>query len=133
MRGLAVMAGLFAVPGVAAVVDPVFKSAAKGWADAGPVAELKDGEAKPFSYEVSAGWEKRKEPGFLLKRGDEIVAMSARCTHLNCKVRFAEAQFRCPCHEGVFDIDGNPKSGPVRKPLDRFEAKVENGRVKVKV
>ena len=133
LRAFAVAAGLFGVPGLAAVVDPVLKSAAAGWTDAGPASELKDGEAKPFSYEVAAGWEKRKETGFLVKRGEKIVAFSARCTHLRCKVRFKESEFRCPCHKGVFDIDGKPKSGPVSKPLEEFEAKVENGQVKVKV
>ena len=133
VRAFAVAAGLFGIPALATVVDPILKSAASGWADAGSAADIKDGTAKRFTYEIAAGWEKRKEVGFLLKRGEEIVAFSARCTHLGCKVRFEESEFRCPCHKGVFDIEGNPKSGPVKQPLERFETKVENGKVQVKV
>ncbi len=133
LRAFALVAGLFGVPGLAAVVDPILKSAGSDWSDAGPAAELKEGEAKRFTYEVKAGWEKRTEVGFLLRRGEEIVAFSARCTHLGCKVRFQESEFRCPCHQGVFDIEGKPKSGPVKEPLQRFAARVEKGQVRVKV
>ena len=133
LRAFAVVAGLFGVPGLAAVVDPVLKSASAGWSDAGAAADLKEGEAKKFTYEIAAGWETRKEVGFLLKRGEEIVAFSARCTHLGCKVRFEGSEFRCPCHKGVFGIDGKPKSGPVSEPLRRFSARVEKGRIKVRV
>ena len=133
VRAFAVAAGLFGIPALAAVVDPILKSAASGWTDAGPAADLKDGEAKRFTYEIAAGWEKLKETAYLLKQGDTIVAFSARCTHLNCKVRFEASEFRCPCHKGVFDIEGKPKSGPPTTPLERFETKVENGNVRVKV
>ncbi len=133
LRAFAVVAGLFGVPGLAAIVDPVLKSAGAGWSDAGAAADLKEGVAKRFTYEIAAGWEKRKEVGFLLKQGEAIVAFSARCTHLGCKVRFLGSEFRGPCHKGVFDIEGKPKSGPVKEPLQRFAARVEKGQVQVKV
>lgn len=133
LRAFAVVAGLFGVPGLAAIVDPMLKSADAAWSDAGPAADLKEGEAKKFTYEIAAGWEKRKEVGFLLKQGEKIVAFSARCTHLGCKVRFEGSEFRCPCHKGVFDLEGKPRSGPVSEPLRRYEVRLEKGQVKVRV
>jgi Rieske Fe-S protein len=37
-----------------------------------------------------------------------------------------QEEFFCPCHNGVFDKDGNVVSGPPPRPLDRFEVKVED-------
>jgi cytochrome b6-f complex iron-sulfur subunit len=51
----------------------------------------------------------------LVKRGDDgFNAYSSTCPHLGCKVHWLDdkQQFFCPCHNGVFDSDGNPVSGP---------------------
>ena len=132
LRAFAAVAGLFGLPGLAVVIDPALRSSEGGWSDAGAEGDLKEGEARRFTYEVQAGWEKRKAVGFVVRRGAELLAFSARCTHLGCKVRFKDAAFHCPCHEGVFDIDGKPQSGPVEDPLERFETRVADGRVQVK-
>ena len=40
----------------------------------------------------------------------------------------AKQQFRCPCHEGVFDVKtGAVLAGPPPRALDRLETKIENG------
>ena len=131
-RAFVAVAGLFGLPGLATVADPVLRSVGGGWSEAAAEADVKEGAARRFVYEVAAGWEKRKEVGFLVRKGKDIVAFSARCTHLGCKVRFKDSAFRCPCHQGVFDLDGQPQDGPVEKPLERFETRVENGKVQVK-
>jgi Rieske Fe-S protein len=50
------------------------------------------------------------------------VALSSRCQHLGCPVRYVEAaqRFICPCHGGVYDFTGRVAGGPPVKPLDRF-------------
>jgi menaquinol-cytochrome c reductase iron-sulfur subunit len=35
----------------------------------------------------------------------------------------------CPCHSSVFSVDGAVISGPAPRPLDRYETKVENGKL----
>jgi hypothetical protein len=59
------------------------------------------------------------------------VAISTRCAHLGCPVRYVQAseRFICPCHGGVYEFDGKVSGGPPVRPLDRFETKVEGGRV----
>ncbi len=49
-----------------------------------------------------------------------VHAVSARCTHLGCTVRFndAEKSWDCPCHGSRFGIDGSVLSGPAVMPLD---------------
>lgn len=51
------------------------------------------------------------------------------CTHLGCAYFWdaSRNQFICPCHNGVFDIDGNVVSGPPPRPLDYYDTKVEGG------
>ena len=61
------------------------------------------------------------------------VAMSTRCAHLGCPVRFYQApkRFVCPCHGGVYNFQGIVDGGPPVRPLDRFYTRVRNGRVEV--
>jgi menaquinol-cytochrome c reductase iron-sulfur subunit len=61
------------------------------------------------------------------------VAISNRCMHLGCPVRYVQAaqRFICPCHGGVYGPLGEVTGGPPVRPLDRFYTKVESGRVMV--
>ena len=64
---------------------------------------------------------------------EEYVAISTRCAHAGCPVRFVEAagNFICPCHGGVYDFQGKVIGGPPVRPLDRFQTRIENGAVEV--
>jgi Rieske Fe-S protein len=72
-----------------------------------------------------------KDPKKLLDQ--PYVAISNRCMHLGCPVRYVQAaqRFICPCHGGVYGPDGEVAGGPPVRPLDRFYTKVENGRVMI--
>jgi nitrite reductase/ring-hydroxylating ferredoxin subunit len=50
-----------------------------------------------------------------------VHAVSLRCTHLGCLLRFnsAERSWDCPCHGSRFDVDGSVLEGPATKPLER--------------
>ncbi|MHA6629107.1 FAD-dependent oxidoreductase [Pseudonocardia sichuanensis] len=52
-----------------------------------------------------------------------LHAVSMRCTHLGCLVRFnaAETSWDCPCHGSRFDVDGAVLEGPAVHPLPRRE------------
>ncbi|WP_314174165.1 FAD-dependent oxidoreductase [Streptomyces winkii] len=51
----------------------------------------------------------------------EVRALSPRCTHLGCLVRFndAEGAWECPCHGSRFDTEGQVIQGPATRPLER--------------
>jgi Rieske Fe-S protein len=50
---------------------------------------------------------------------------------LGCAYHWEErsSEFLCPCHSSAFSEDGKVISGPAPRPLDRFETKIENGKL----
>jgi menaquinol-cytochrome c reductase iron-sulfur subunit len=64
---------------------------------------------------------------------DQFIAISTRCMHLGCPVRYVDAsqRFICPCHGGVYDFTGQVSGGPPVRPLDRFYVRVQNGEVQI--
>jgi Rieske Fe-S protein len=84
--------------------------------------------------ERKTGWivsEEEISAFILTENGRDFIAMSNICTHLGCRVRWIadRQQFLSPCHNGIFDNNGNVVSGPPPRPLDRYEVKVENGQL----
>jgi menaquinol-cytochrome c reductase iron-sulfur subunit len=74
--------------------------------------------------EKSTAWAVKLDNG-------EVIALAPQCTHLGCAYHWDDPkkQFLCPCHNSVFSIDGKVVSGPAPRPLDRFEAKVQNNKL----
>lgn len=67
------------------------------------------------------------------KDGSNFTVFDPHCTHLNCPYSWDDSQqkFLCPCHGGVFDIDGRVLAGPPPRPLDRWESFVNQGEIEV--
>jgi Rieske Fe-S protein len=62
-----------------------------------------------------------------------FIAISSRCMHLGCPVRWTQAasRFICPCHGGVYGFSGEVTGGPPVRPLDHFYTRVRDGQVEV--
>ena len=125
-------AGLSAVLGAFALRPPR-PARSDRWVRAGGVSDLTAHVPVPRVVSLSRqdGWyrERARETVFLVWDGDKSVrAMSATCTHLGCQVRWdaAATQFRCPCHGGCFDAQGNVVEGPPPRPLARIAARVDD-------
>ena len=63
---------------------------------------------------------------------DDFLALSSVCPHLGCRVHWEphNDRFFCPCHNGVFDVAGQPKSGPpadANTPLPQYPLTVIDG------
>ena len=124
-------AGLSAVLGAFAL-RPSSGARADRWVRAGALLDLTPNTPVPRVVVVSRqdGWyrERARETVFLVWDGDKTVhALSATCTHLGCQVRWdtETTKFRCPCHGGVFDAQGNVVSGPPPRALDRIDAQID--------
>ena len=73
---------------------------------------------------------------YLVRTGDQDVrALQSTCTHLGCRTSYDRKTKRilCPCHGGMFDIQGNVLGGPPPAPLPTLTTKVEDGNVLVQV
>lgn len=55
----------------------------------------------------------------LVRRGEEVRALSAKCTHLGCTVSVSEdrGSLFCPCHGSEYDLDGGVLKGPAPRAL----------------
>ncbi len=73
----------------------------------------------------------------LIRRDNEkdFICFSSSCPHLGCAVSWdpPTQRFKCACHGGAFDLDGNVVAGPPPSPLPRLPWKVEDGVIKVEV
>jgi glycine/D-amino acid oxidase-like deaminating enzyme/nitrite reductase/ring-hydroxylating ferredoxin subunit len=80
----------------------------------GPAQQTAPGQARV----VRSGTERT---GVYRDEDGELHAVSLRCTHLGCLVRFngAERSWDCPCHGSRFDVDGAVLEGPAVHPLPR--------------
>jgi Rieske Fe-S protein len=63
---------------------------------------------------------------------DDFLALSSVCPHLGCRVQWEphNDRFFCPCHNGVFDPDGQPVSGPPAadgQELPRYALQIVDG------
>ena len=107
------------------------------WHAVTPLAKLGN-EAVPFSASAIVGYVIRDTS---TSNKEEIIAMSAACTHMGCIVNWSgnDRKFYCPCHGGTFTamggVDNGSGSWGVRylSPLPRLNTKVENGIVYVEV
>ena len=140
--GIAVAA--FALPALGFALGPLFEDQLPDrFQDVGPEEDFnpetyvpkvislvpETGEAGKASIYV-----RRTDPARDEKNADQpYVAISTRCAHLGCPVRYVNAsqRFICPCHGGVYGFQGEVTGGPPVRPLDRFYTKVERGRVLV--
>jgi len=142
--GIATMA--FALPGLGFALGPLFEETVPDrWQDVGAEGNFNLLSYVPKVMNINpvigdAGkttvYIRRWNPDVDKAPGDSkqpYVAISTRCAHLGCPVRYIQAsqKFLCPCHGGVYDSQGKVQGGPPVRPLDRFETRVRNRRVEV--
>jgi len=131
------ISAVLGVPIVAYLIGPaVSEKESQGWIRLGTASKVELGNPTVFkaSVEQRSGWiveEERLMAYVLTENGRDYIAMPNICTHLGCRVRWVadRQQFFCPCHNGVFDKDGDVVSGPPPRPLDRYASKVEGEQV----
>jgi menaquinol-cytochrome c reductase iron-sulfur subunit len=135
---IAVSIGL---PAIAYVLGPGLKvRTAEAWIPVGKVDQFPVGEPTlvGFTRTTVNGWEKTTVSYgvFVTKPANaDPYVMSNVCTHLGCRVSWKteKVEYLCPCHEGIFDIEGQIVSGPQPKPMVRYETKIEDGTLYIKV
>jgi Rieske Fe-S protein len=137
--GLAVAA--VALPVVGFALAPIFDRPDEQWEGVGAPDDYTSDTYRQAVITIVNGIGDAGKTTVYIRRGstdlDEdpntFIAISTRCAHLGCPVRFVRAagNFICPCHGGVYDFEGKVIGGPPVRPLDRFQTRVENGQLQV--
>jgi len=129
------------IPLIGYVLTPAIRRRKSSqWATLGDLSSFPaTGEPEPVQYSLVTqdSWITKQDSRTLYLKivpGQKPVAFSPICTHLGCGVAWDEKQkkFFCPCHGGVYDINGNVLAGPPPRPLTRLELKMEGGKLLVK-
>lgn len=140
-----IAAASFLLPALGFAIGPIFKTAPHNWETVGPVGDFPDNNYIPTVITITPGiGEAGKTTVYVRKRNPAIdtdktdrdaafIAISTRCAHLGCPVRWVDAaeRFICPCHGGVYDLLGRRVGGPPVRPLDRFYTRVRDGYVQI--
>ena len=68
---------------------------------------------------------------FIRDTKETIRALDPICTHKGCTVAYNRKTKRidCPCHQSVFNLEGEVLTGPASKPLKTYDAKLDGGRI----
>jgi cytochrome b6-f complex iron-sulfur subunit len=88
----------------------------------GPPSEIPIGAARFIADERQPFWVIRTS-------SEELIALSATCTHLRCILQWDKDSGRlvCPCHAGAFDLNGNVVAGPPPRPLQSLKVDTRGG------
>ena len=141
--GIATLA--FVLPALGLGLGAVFKSKPARWETVGTVDQFNEFNYVPvvLTLEPNLGeagkttvYVRKYNPAIdtdRFERGKQFIAISDRCAHLGCPVRWVDAaeRFICPCHGGVYDLLGRPVGGPPVRPLDRFYTRVIGDQVQL--
>ncbi|MBV9004781.1 MAG: Rieske (2Fe-2S) protein [Solirubrobacterales bacterium] len=139
----AIAAAAFTLPALGFALAPVFHGAGDSWQKIGPLSQFSETDYAPVVITIQPGiGEAGRSIAYVRKhnltvdgpvkdRYDHVIAISSRCAHVGCPVRYVAAaqSFICPCHAGVYDFRGIRVAGPPPRPLDRFYTLVSGGNV----
>jgi len=140
-----IAAAAFTLPALGFAIAPIFKREPWSWQAIGTPDDFTDAtyETKVITLTPGIGeagnsiaYVRKRNPAIDTEPEDQYnhyVALSSRCMHLGCPVRFVAAaeRFICPCHGGVYDFRGMVAGGPPVRPLDRFYTRLNNGLVEI--
>lgn len=137
----AIISAVVGLPVIGYVVSPALKKEkGEGWITLGPVTTLELGlpTRLTFSEMKEVAWRRARinqTVYAVTDDGENITVFSDLCTHLSCKVHWEEERgvFVCPCHDGIYDKEGNVVSGPPPEPLYRFKTQIEGEQLMILV
>jgi len=130
----AIAAMAFTLPALGFAIGPLFSRLPWSWQPIGPPEDFTENTYTTKVIQLVQGigeagnsiaYVRKRNPAIDTEPLDEYdhwVALSDRCMHLGCPVRYVAAaeRFICPCHGGVYDFRGMVVGGPPVRPLDRF-------------
>ncbi|MBV8086086.1 MAG: ubiquinol-cytochrome c reductase iron-sulfur subunit [Chloroflexi bacterium] len=135
---IAFAATLIGLPAIGAVVGPILKRDEASWLSVGDPASFRTGVPRAVNLSIvfQDGWVQStqvKTVWVVAQPAGSITVFNGRCTHLGCAYSWQSggSQFICPCHGGIYSLDGNVLAGPPPRPLDALQTRIQNGVLQV--
>lgn len=124
------------IPALGYLFVPAREKKHAAWIEAADLTKLTVNQPEQIVFQRVRrdGWKTvtEKAVAWVVKTDEhKAIAFSPVCTHLGCAVSWnGEGKtFGCPCHTSAFSPDGKVLTGPAPRPLDRFEVRVDGGKV----
>jgi quinol---cytochrome c reductase iron-sulfur subunit, bacillus type len=137
------------LPAIGFAVAPLFEQEDESWQTVGATSDFSPDTYRPVVITAVPGIGETGKTTAYVRRGNpsitanqtkyppetpnEYIAISTRCAHVGCPVRFVQAggNFICPCHGGVYGFLGERIGGPPVRPLDRFQTRIVDAKGQV--
>ena len=136
-----VAAAAVVLPAIGFALAPVFSRGRERWESVGKTKDFVPETYRQVVFTETVGIGEVGKTTAYVRKGlpdlgedpGEFIAISTRCAHLGCPVRFVQAakNFICPCHGGVYDFEGKRIGGPPVRPLDRFQTRITGDHVEL--
>lgn len=140
----ALMTLILGIPGLAYLLNPLWKRKKGGAEDEGdaapllPLTRLSELEVEsprlfPIIQARQDAWVRYPaEPigavWLIRQKDDKVLALSAECPHLGCSVTLAQGgrSFFCPCHSSSFNLDGQRTNSIPPRAMDSLVVQLSN-------
>ncbi|MHB8490428.1 MAG: QcrA and Rieske domain-containing protein [Candidatus Dormibacteria bacterium] len=125
--GMGLIGVLLSIPAIGFLLSPLFEKRRLAWVTIGPIDSI------PLNTPTIRYAAMPSEQGFptppttrvvyVVRKSDgDVLALSNICTHMQCDVHWDAQlqQFLCPCHGGLYNMDGVNVGGPPPQPLAQW-------------
>ncbi len=134
--GSGLIGAMLTLPAIGFVLSPLVSKQRRQSFRVGPIDGVPVDVPTPLTVGVVSGEAYDTTPVerivYVVRRSDgTTLALTNTCTHMQCNVHWRPDlnQFLCPCHGGLYDMDGRNVGGPPPSPLPQWahQLREENG------
>jgi len=127
--GMAAVGVMVSIPALGFLLSPLFTQRRTTWVSVGPVDNIPIAQPTPLTVSIpnDQGWPTPAQPRivYVVRRSDDpedVLALSNICSHMQCDVHWDQqlGQFLCPCHGGLYAMNGDNVGGPPPQPLPQW-------------
>lgn len=125
--GMGLVGVMLTVPAFGFLLSPLFTHQKNVWVTVGPIDDVPVNHPTALFAQVPVGTGYPTPPVprvvyVVRKENGDILALSNICTHMQCDVHWDPTlgNFLCPCHGGLYDINGGNVGGPPPQPLPQW-------------
>lgn len=118
---------LISIPAIGFLLSPLFSKKTYTWITVGPIDQIPVGVPTPLYASMPSiqgpPTQAQVRAVYVVRHADgSTKVLSNICTHMQCDVHWDTLlqQFLCPCHGGLYDIDGVNVGGPPPQPLPEW-------------